>query len=105
MTYVDTFSAGELILARWVFLVKGTARHFSKKIGDDRDRTGNLRRARAALSQLSYVPWCSSAGGGERRAGDPNPSPITFLESPFTRCQSGRTWIRTTDLSFIRAAL
>lgn len=24
--------------------------------GDDRDRTGDLRRARAALSQLSYIP-------------------------------------------------
>lgn len=28
------------------------------KIGDDRDRTDNLRLARAALSQLSYVPVC-----------------------------------------------
>lgn len=27
------------------------------QIGDDRDRTGNLRLARAALSQLSYVPF------------------------------------------------
>ena len=27
-----------------------------KTNGDDRDRTGNLRLARAALSQLSYVP-------------------------------------------------
>lgn len=43
--------------------------------GDDRDRTGNLRLAKPALSQLSYVP------------------------------RSGRTWIRTKDLSFIRAAL
>ena len=25
--------------------------------GDNRDRTGNLRRARAALSQLSYIPF------------------------------------------------
>jgi hypothetical protein len=29
--------------------------------GDDRDRTGNLRLAKPALSQLSYVPGpCSS---------------------------------------------
>ena len=35
---------------------QGIRRAFQKKIGDDRDRTGNLRRARAALSQLSYVP-------------------------------------------------
>ena len=31
--------------------------------GDDRDRTGNLRRARAALSQLSYIP-----SGSDRQA-------------------------------------
>jgi hypothetical protein len=43
--------------------------------GDDRGRTGNLWLAKPALSQLSYIP------------------------------ASGRTWIRTTDLSFIRAAL
>ena len=30
--------------------------YFLKHNGDDRDRTGNLRLARAALSQLSYVP-------------------------------------------------
>ncbi len=31
--------------------------------GDDRARTGNLRRARAALSQLSYVPsWIGDFG-------------------------------------------
>jgi hypothetical protein len=47
--------------------------------GDDRDRTGNLRLAKPALSQLSYVPVSEPA--------------------------SGRTWIRTKDLSFIRAAL
>jgi hypothetical protein len=45
--------------------------------GDDRDRTGNLRLAKPALSQLSYVPLFAS----------------------------GDTWIRTKDLSFIRAAL
>lgn len=50
-------------------------------IGDDRDRTDNLCLARAALSQLSYVPEIH----------------------PFQL--SGRTWTRTTDLSFIRAAL
>ena len=25
--------------------------------GDDRDRTDDLRLAKAALSQLSYIPW------------------------------------------------
>ena len=52
------------------------------KSGDDRGRTGNLRLAKPALSQLSYVPGLS-----------PSTPP------------SGRTWIRTKDLSFIRAAL
>jgi hypothetical protein len=80
----------------------------SENIGDDRARTGNLRRARAALSQLSYVP-----------ANHPlNSSGSTFFGSPpgdtsQTRAMTfgirnrrfGRTWIRTTDLSFIRAAL
>ena len=47
---------------------------FPEGNGDDGDRTRNLRLAKPALSQLSYIP-------------------------------SGRTWIRTTDLSFIRAAL
>ena len=52
-----------------------------KVCGDDRDRTGNLRLAKPALSQLSYSPaW-------------------------LLRCSSGHTWIRTKDLSFIRAAL
>ena len=39
--------------------------------GDDRARTGNLRRARAALSQLSYVPnWNKSEGQvSDARAG------------------------------------
>ena len=49
--------------------------------GDDRDRTRNLRLAKPALSQLSYVPATAACAA------------------------SGRTWIRTKDLSFIRAAL
>jgi hypothetical protein len=31
--------------------------------GDDRDRTDNLRLAKAALSQLSYIPNAKSIGG------------------------------------------
>jgi hypothetical protein len=50
--------------------------------GDDRDRTGNLRLAKPALSQLSYVP------DAKRQA-----------------ALIGCTWIRTKDLSLIRAAL
>ena len=49
--------------------------------GADRDRTDNLRRARAALSQLSYSP----------------------NELGFIFC--GAKWIRTTDLTLIRRAL
>ena len=62
-----------------------------RNCGDDRDRTGNLRLAKPALSQLSYVPSRSSALSGVLKA-DGCP-------------RSGRTWIRTKDLSFIRAAL
>ena len=55
--------------------------------GDDRDRTGNLRLAKPALSQLSYIP----AGGrvAVRRA-------VAF---------GGPKWTRTTDLALIRGAL
>ncbi len=38
-----------------------------KRSGDDRDRTGNLRVANAALSQLSYVPGTLGALGFEPR--------------------------------------
>ena len=64
-------------------LLREPAEHFN---GDDRDRTDNLCLARAALSQLSYVPFNS-------------------LKIHWHFYQSGRTWTRTTDLSFIRAAL
>jgi hypothetical protein len=49
--------------------------------GDGGDRTPDIVLAKHALSQLSYIPKSS---GCER---------------------TGRTWIRTKDLSFIRAAL
>ena len=62
----------------------------SGRYGDDRDRTGNLRLAKPALSQLSYVP------GSEARI---DKSSNRIDES------SGCTWIRTKDLSLIRAAL
>ena len=58
--------------------------------GDDRDRTDNLRLARAALSQLSYVPECRTGQTSVWRA-------AVGL--------NGCTWTRTTDLGFIRAAL
>jgi hypothetical protein len=44
-----------------------------KEIGDNRDRTGNLRRAKAALSQLSYIPrtW----------TGEHTPQPVSRLDA------------------------
>ena len=39
-------------------------RHSGGKTGDDRDRTGNLRLAKAALSQLSYVPAFANLSNG-----------------------------------------
>ena len=52
--------------------------------GADRDRTGDPLLAKQVLSQLSYIP------GGTKL---------------YQRSLSARTWIRTRDLSFIRAAL
>ena len=43
----------------------------SQRSGDDRARTGNLRLAKPALSQLSYVPRGRSCRlGGDRTGGD-----------------------------------
>ena len=60
--------------------------------GDDRDRTGNLRLAKPALSQLSYIPQNSNHLNRSARR--------RTLSIP-----DGRTWIRTTDLTLIRGAL
>lgn len=97
--------------------------------GDDRDRTDNLCLARAALSQLSYVPEfpadSPSRLAAHRTHPDATHATQNMPNAPFppdhpaqqpenatkmtptdhqTRT-SGRTWTRTTDLSFIRAAL
>jgi hypothetical protein len=66
---------------------------FSTGYGDDRDRTDNLCLARAALSQLSYVPEILFIASDQSQSADHDHS------------GNGRTWTRTTDLSFIRAAL
>ncbi len=42
----------------------GSVHALSSCCGDNRDRTGNLRLARAALSQLSYIPVSCSLSGG-----------------------------------------
>ena len=52
--------------------------------GDEGDRTPDPLLAKQVLSQLSYIP------GGTQL---------------YQRSLSARTWIRTRDLSFIRAAL
>ena len=54
-------------------------------------RTPNLRRARAALSQLSYGPRSSPGDAGPRPG--------------FPRGVGGRAWTRTRGLGLIRAAL
>lgn len=51
--------------------------------GDERDRTANLCLARAALSQLSYIP----------------------LQTGRIKENGGPKWTRTTDLSLIRGML
>ena len=50
MQFSKSELCGSLRVKRWTLQEK------SKDGGDNRDRTGNLRRARAALSQLSYIP-------------------------------------------------
>ena len=47
--------------------VSGFPRQRPASPGDNRARTGNLRRAKAALSQLSYVPRHCPAKGLSRR--------------------------------------
>ena len=81
-------------------------RRMAETSGDDRDRTGNLRVANAALSQLSYVPKF----GVKRQARFRSVYRlrIAILEFAFVWLafsRIGRTWIRTKDLSLIRAAL
>ena len=63
------------------FFGSGLARSLS---GDEGDRTPDPVVANHVLSQLSYIP------GG---------TTLLFKD------RSARTWIRTKDLSFIRAAL
>ena len=46
-------SATELL---WIHMSHSVGLDLAKGPGDNRARTGNLRRAKAVLSQLSYVP-------------------------------------------------
>jgi hypothetical protein len=61
-----------------------------KFFGDDRDRTGGLRLAKAALSQLSYIPLIV----GPLRA---QHAIHVIFGGPF--------WDRTRDLTLIKRAL
>jgi hypothetical protein len=56
-------------------------------------RTPDLRRAKAALSQLSYGPASRSA------------HPLRVAAAVCCRASGGRAWTRTRDLGLIRAAL
>ena len=49
-----------------IFLFLSYAIRTTKNGGDERDRTAGLRRARAALSQLSYIPLFSRYLQGSR---------------------------------------
>lgn len=69
----------------WLSTVFVTLKQDDKDSGDDRARTDNLRLARAALSQLSYVPMGSKPTSSRFDIG------------------CGRT--RTSDPGFIRAVL
>ena len=64
--------------------------------GGGRDRTGNLLVANQALSQLSYTPGRACPADFRLK------NPLARLTGPKG---SGRIWIRTRDLSLIRAAL
>ena len=46
--------------------------------GDNRDRTGNLRLARAALSQLSYIPKDLSREGRFTSVKENRPLPLSL---------------------------
>ena len=61
--------------------------------GDDRVRTDDLRLARAALSQLSYIPSTVSLLVRDTNS--------TF----FRMAGGGPEWTRTTHLTLIRRAL
>ena len=72
--------------------------------GDDRDRTDDLRLAKAALSQLSYIP------NGFKRPGLPADGARTTIPGSTARKNvpgknGGRSWNRTSDLILIRDAL
>ena len=64
--------------------------------GDEGTRTPDFRLAKAALSQLSYIP-CSPKAGASREYTGPSARPILQ--------QDGPGWTRTIDLSLIRGTL
>ena|SRR5436190_15478853 len=97
------------ILPEFPFLTK-TGENLDE-CGDDGARTRYLRVANAALSQMSYVPkfiWDFGFGISDLTTESADPPSNFHVRNPksqFPNTFSGRTWIRTKDLSLIRAAL
>ena len=73
-----------------------------RSYGDDRDRTGNLRLAKPALSQLSYVP----SGSGQFAVPSCAGSPFRFTHCPFAPGPVGVLGFepRTSALSELRSS-
>ncbi len=70
--------------------------------GADRDRTGDLKLAKLALSQLSYGPNIWETAASRLRGQDQISFPARFL---FETRTGGPGTTRTSDLTLIRRAL
>ena len=71
--------------------------------GADRDRTGDLKLAKLALSQLSYGPIAGTTARRAQRSGFEFSSPGQVLSNNERTGGPGTT--RTSDLTLIRRAL
>ena len=73
--------------------------------GDNRDRTGNLRLARAALSQLSYIPFCPARQGRFPAQLKRKPAPSGSIRPRFRCCLVGLGGVEppTSRLSGVRS--
>ena len=69
--------------------------------GADRDRTGDLKLAKLALSQLSYGPIAGTTARRAQRSGLSFRHPARF----FLERTGGPGTTRTSDLTLIRRAL
>ena len=74
--------------------------------GDERARTANLRLAKPALSQLSYVPRRNADGRFQIAEWTNSGKPAFGIRKPaFGDFDGGPNWSRTNDLVLIRDAL